>query len=101
MFTRIVRLLRPDCGNGDPAAPVSEAELELVQSLHAAIYHIVFRRRVHTSTLKQDVPTTIGSKVEFFLNGARATMQDLHIPRVQNAARTVRSRAARHARSPT
>ncbi|HVB69476.1 MAG TPA: TetR/AcrR family transcriptional regulator [Acetobacteraceae bacterium] len=99
MFTRIARLLRQDCGHGDPAAPVSEAELELVQSLHAAIYHIAFRRWVHTPTLKQDVPTTIESKVEFFLNGARATMREQQVPPAGDAARPARRRAAGRAAS--
>ncbi|MGH7044352.1 MAG: TetR/AcrR family transcriptional regulator, partial [Acetobacteraceae bacterium] len=40
IFTRIVRILRQEHGDGDAAAPVTDTEMELVQSLHAAVYHI-------------------------------------------------------------
>lgn len=78
MFTRIVRILRQEYMCGDPAAPITDGEMELVQSLHAAIYHIAFRRYVHMPGLPQRVPTTIERKVEFFLNGARETMREIH-----------------------
>ena len=78
MFTRIVRILRQEYGYGDPAASVTDTEMELVQSLHAAIYHIAFRRFVHMPGLPQTMPTSIARKVEFFLTGAGEAMRQLH-----------------------
>jgi AcrR family transcriptional regulator len=77
MFTRIARALRDEYGNGDLAAPITDDEMELVQSLHGAIYHIAFRRWVHGAPAKQDIPTTVERKVDIFLDGARQIMRQM------------------------
>ncbi|RDJ20353.1 TetR/AcrR family transcriptional regulator [Bosea caraganae] len=81
LFHRIALGLRQHVaagGSAGRAGPVSDAELELVQSLHAAIYHVGFRRWVHTPGLSGDIDGLIEFKVDCFLDGVAATMQ--HLP---------------------
>lgn len=76
LFHRIALGLRQHFaidGARDTLLPVSAAELELVQSLHAAIYHVSFRRWVHTPGLTGDIDRLIDFKVDSFLDGAAAT----------------------------
>ena len=47
IFLRIARALRQEFAPVRSRKPISEEELELVQSLHAAIYHVAFRKFVH------------------------------------------------------
>jgi hypothetical protein len=82
MFTRIARGLRAEYGAGPAELPVSDTEMELVQSLHAAIYHIFFRRWVHMRATEQDIPALIARKVDMFLDGARATLRPVTPPPV-------------------
>lgn len=84
LFHRIALALRQHYavdGARDGTAPVSEAELELVQSLHAAIYHVSFRRWVHTPGLTGDIDGLIEFKIDCFLDGAPATVARLSAER--------------------
>lgn len=77
IFTPIARALRK-AFNADGARAaqkrVTEQELELVQSLHAAVYHVGFRRWIHGSALPCDIDEMIDLKVDLFLDGAAATI---------------------------
>lgn len=58
---------------------VGEEELELVQSLHSSIYHISFRRWVHTPGLHGDIERIIEYKVDSFLDGVSGTLSRLAV----------------------
>ena len=77
IFLRIARSLRLEFAPVRSRKPITEEELELVQSLHAAIYHVGFRKFVHASKLPHDIPTLIDLKVDFFMDGAEASMSRL------------------------
>lgn len=78
IFVRIAKALRQEAGDRLPfplPCEISEEELELVQSLHASIYHVGFRRWVHTPPLQADIDRLIDCKVDWFLDGAMDTMR--------------------------
>ena len=77
IFLRIARALREEFAPVRSRKPISAEELELVQSLHAAIYHVAFRKYVHASELPYDIATLIDMKVDFFMDGAEASMSRL------------------------
>jgi AcrR family transcriptional regulator len=70
IFTRIAKALRKAYLEKGVAGPISSAELELVQSLHAAIYHIAFRRWLHGLSVESNLDDLIAQKVRIFLGGA-------------------------------
>jgi AcrR family transcriptional regulator len=74
IFLRIARALRHEFAPVRSRKPISDEELELVQSLHAAIYHIAFRKFVHYSALRFEIGKLIEMKVDFFMDGAEASM---------------------------
>ena len=87
IFTRIARALRAEflpAGGKPSRGPISDDELELVQSLHAAVYHVGFRQWIHTPPLKPDLDRLIEFKVDVFLDGAARTMARL-APRRRDA----------------
>lgn len=91
IFSLIVRGLRAEC-DPDGAAnledwPVSEEELELVQSLHAAIYHIRFRNWLHNPPLRGDILKLVDAKVDFFMDGADTAMRRLAEAPKRNSTR--------------
>jgi len=69
IFTRIARALRRAFLRG-AAGPIRKAEIELVQSLHAAVYHVAFRRWLHGLSVEPDLDALIAQKVRIFLGGA-------------------------------
>ena len=80
IFKRIARALRAEHrpkGARPSAKPISIAELELVQSLHAAVYHVGFRQWIHNPPLREDIDELIEFKVDLFIAGAGATMDRL------------------------
>lgn len=83
IFTRIAKALRDEYATGKNDAPIGEADLELVQSLHAAVYHIAFRRWLHGLSVESDLDGLIAQKVRIFLRGAGA-----ELGAVANAARS-------------
>jgi AcrR family transcriptional regulator len=76
IFVRIARALRAEAaaaGARKPAKRIDELELERVQSLHAAVYHIAFRRWIHGQPMHCDIDALIDLKVDVFLDGVRAS----------------------------
>jgi AcrR family transcriptional regulator len=79
-FLRIAHALREETAVSNGATfpnEVGEEELELVQTLHSSIYHISFRRWVHTPGLEGDINHIIEYKVDSFLDGAMTTLNRL------------------------
>jgi len=74
IFTRIARALRREYLDADGGGRIRQAELELVQSLHAAIYHIAFRRWLHGLSVEANLDALIAQKVRIFLGGAGAEL---------------------------
>lgn len=71
IFERIALALRryyePPC----ESLSVSDSDLELVQSLHAVMYHLAYRKYVHQEPMPDDLSELVSLKVDTFLNGAR------------------------------
>ena len=96
IFLRIARALRAEHlprGARASTKPIGDDELEVVQSLHAAVYHIGFRRWIHTPPLRADIDELIEFKVDLFMDGARAAMARFaQSPEPKRAARAPRKR---------
>lgn len=69
IFSRIAKALRRAFLQGS-AGPIRKSEIELVQSLHAAVYHVAFRRWLHGLSVEADLDALIAQKVRVFLGGA-------------------------------
>ena len=94
IFTPIALALRATHADRAPAeAPVTVDELEIVQSLHASVYHIAFRRWIHGAPPPLDMATLIERKVDAFLAGAQAAVAKAAPARV--AAPRLRANARR------
>lgn len=78
IFTRIALALRTEVPGGKVDGPITDTEMELVQSLHAAIYHLSFRRWLHGLSVEAELNELIARKVDFYLEGASRTMKALH-----------------------
>jgi AcrR family transcriptional regulator len=78
IFTRVVAALRTEGLGENVDSPITDTEMELVQSLHAAIYHVAFRRWLHGLTVESDLNELIARKVDFYLDGATRSMKALH-----------------------
>jgi len=76
LFERIALAIRYEFGDAGNTRPVTRAEIEQVQSLHGAIYHLAYRRWVHGEALGDDMAEMVGRKVDLFLDGARQTVSD-------------------------
>jgi AcrR family transcriptional regulator len=87
IFSRIIAGLRVEYLGEKIDAPVTLAEMELVQSLHAAIYHVAFRRWLHGLTVETDLNELIAQKVDFYLDGAARSLKALHAARSKPPAR--------------
>lgn len=74
VFTRIAKALREEFIGSAGTGPVTKAEIEIVQSLHATIYHIAFRRWLHGLSVEDDLDDLIAQKVRIFLAGAGAEL---------------------------
>ncbi len=72
ILPRIVRALRAEAGL-DPGRRVSVAELELVRTLHGSIYYVALRRM--QDRLPGDFRAVVISKIDLFLDGARAVIR--------------------------
>ena len=94
IFMRIARSLRAEHlpkGARPSSRPITAEELEVVQSLHAAVYHVGFRRWIHTPPLRGELDQLIEFKVDLFMAGARATMARLAQPTGANGTAAGRS----------
>lgn len=83
LLTRIAKALRRAFGDDRNRGPVNDEELELVQSLHAAVYHVMFRRWVHSEPLKADLADIISGKVDICLDGAERAFRWIRQPRTR------------------
>lgn len=81
VFTRIAKALREEFVGAAATGPITKAELEIVQSLHATIYHIAFRRWLHGLSVEADLDDLIAQKVRIFLGGAGAELASIHMAR--------------------
>jgi AcrR family transcriptional regulator len=78
VFPAIVRELiaaRPRLRSRE--APRTEDAIEIVLTLHAAIYHLAVRRWIFSPPLKGDIDKLIAFKVSVFLDGALAATERL------------------------
>ncbi len=80
IFTRIIAALRTEYLGAETSGAIGEAEMELVESLHAAIYHVAFRRWLHGLSVEGDLDALIARKVDFYLDGAAATLRTFDAP---------------------
>jgi hypothetical protein len=72
IFPAIARALRAELGLTPPhGAKILDAEIEVAQSLHAAIYHLAVRRWIYVPPLRGDIDRLIELKVATVLDGAR------------------------------
>jgi len=78
IFSRIIAAQRTEYLDVAPVGPVGEAEMELVQSLHAAVYHVAFRRWLHGLTVEEDLDALVARKVDFYLDGAASSLKALN-----------------------
>jgi AcrR family transcriptional regulator len=75
ILERIARAMRAEYSPSRKSRSVTKDELELVQSLHAAVYHLAFRRWVHKEQMNGNLAEMIAQKVDFFLDGARPAFE--------------------------
>ncbi|MEJ8574005.1 TetR/AcrR family transcriptional regulator [Microbaculum marinum] len=75
IFTRIGRAIRRDIGGRDDGSEFSPLELEVVQSIHAAIFHTAYRRWVHGEQLSDDLDALIATKIDLCLDGADSALR--------------------------
>jgi AcrR family transcriptional regulator len=69
IFEVIARAMRQEFGIVKKSRSVAKQELEIVQSLHAVIYHLAYRRFVHGESI-DNLPELVERKVDFYLDGA-------------------------------
>ena len=75
IFPRVVAEVRHAYGRPDPeAVPIAEAEIEIVWSLHAAIFYLGVRRWIYGLPIPADLDRAVADKVAAFLEGAPAVM---------------------------
>lgn len=70
IFERIALALRREYGPPSDSPSVQKSDLELVQSLHAVMYHLAYRRYVHQEPMPDDLSELVSLKVDTFLYGA-------------------------------
>lgn len=70
ILERIARAMRQEYGAPRRSRTVTKAELEVAQSLHAAVYHLAFRKWVHAEPLG-DLTALVDRKVDIYLDGAQ------------------------------
>jgi hypothetical protein len=75
IFPRVVAEVRHAHGRPDPSeVPIAEAEIEIVWSLHAAIFYLGVRRWIYDLPIPEDLDRAVSDKVAAFLEGAPAVM---------------------------
>jgi AcrR family transcriptional regulator len=75
IFPRVVAEVRHAHGRPDPSeVPIAEAEIEIVWSLHAAIFYLGVRRWIYDLPIPEDLDRAVADKVAAFLEGAPAVM---------------------------
>lgn len=69
ILERIARAMRREYGGSQKSRSVTKREMEIVQSLHAAIYHLAYRKFVHSEPLG-NMADLVSQKVDYYLDGA-------------------------------
>lgn len=79
IFPLILQALREEQGRSCGELPPTMLEMELIQSLHGAIYHLAIRRWIHAPPVPLPMPSAdlIELKVVGFLRGANASWSAL------------------------
>jgi AcrR family transcriptional regulator len=98
IFPAIVRELAADYGKPQSEAPQTDTAIEVVLTLHAAIYHLAIRRWILTPSLKGDINQLIAFKVGVFLDGAGDSIRKLQPAGTGAAASPVPAAKPRAAR---
>lgn len=95
IFTRVIRELRFENALPAPSeVPISEAEFELVWSLHASIFYIGIRKWIYGLAIPDDVTAVVVALTTAFIEGVPAV-----VARLTDASSELRVKAA--ARRPT
>jgi AcrR family transcriptional regulator len=76
LFVPLCRELRVESGE-DPAAPISELEIECAAGLHGAIGYVGMRRWIFDAQMPEEVSNVLGSLIDTFLSGAPAVFAGL------------------------
>ena len=76
ILERIARAMRQEFGVVRKSRSVSKQELEIVQSLHAVIYHLAYRKFVHGEPM-ENMAELVERKVDFYLDGAARHFKQL------------------------
>jgi AcrR family transcriptional regulator len=76
ILERIARALRHEYGEPRRGRGVTRAELEIVQSLHAVVYHLAYRKWVHNEPMG-DLTEPVNRKIDIFLDGAKRSFEQL------------------------
>ncbi|TAM59825.1 TetR/AcrR family transcriptional regulator [bacterium] len=96
IFARVIREIRFENALPSPAeVPISEAEFELVWSLHASIFYIGIRKWIYGLTIPDDVSAVVVALTTAFIEGVPAV-----VARLTGATATPRARAAARRRTP-
>jgi AcrR family transcriptional regulator len=85
ILERIARAMRREFGVQRKSRSVTKQELEIVQSLHAAVYHLAYRKFVHGELL-DNMTELVERKVDFYLDGAGRHVKHLADPAIPRAA---------------
>ena len=81
VFPRVVAEVRHAYGAPSPAeVPIREAEIEIVWSLHAALFYLGVRRWIYGLPIPADLDQAVEEKVAAFLDGAPAVMARAEAP---------------------
>jgi AcrR family transcriptional regulator len=88
IFPRVVAEVRHAYGRPSPEqVPIGEAEIEIVWSLHAAIFYLGVRRWIYGLPIPADLDRAVADKVAAFLDGAPAVMAPAGAPALAAAGR--------------
>lgn len=78
IFLPVLAEVRAEFGLDDPRdAAEQEAEIEMIWSLHAAIFYLGVRKWVYGLKVPANLEAVVQQKVDMFLHGAPATMRKL------------------------
>lgn len=78
IFLPVLAEVRAEFGLDEPRdAAEQEAEIEMIWSLHAAIFYLGVRKWVYGLKVPGDLEAVVQQKVDMFLHGAPATMRKL------------------------
>ncbi len=81
VFPRVVAEVRHAFGRPSPAElPISEAEIEIVWSLHAGLFYLGVRRWIYGMAVPGDLDQVVADRITAFLDGAPALMARATVP---------------------